>query len=151
MKTVQKFRNNRITGLADFSGLCCTYLFSLQFPRQILPVDELGRVRRTGFLPIIFSAYLADLSVDTTVLWQFKRCNIRTSWNRLRAFINHMKTTCRRRGRRSSDKKMVVNICSASLKAGARILSAWLQNCKHCHGIWESSPCRILEIERILH
>lgn len=87
MKTIQKFRNNRIIALAYFSRPYPTYLFSLQLPRQILLVDELGWVKRTGFLPIIFSAYLVDLSVDTTVLWQLKHCNIRTSWNRLEAFI----------------------------------------------------------------
>lgn len=87
MKTTQKFRNNRIIALAYFSHLYPTYLFSLQLPRQILLVDELGWVKRTGFLPIIFSTYLVDLSVDTTVLWQLKHCNIRTSWNRLQAFI----------------------------------------------------------------
>jgi hypothetical protein len=80
-------------------------------------VDELGWVRRTEFLPIIFSAYLVDLSVDTTVLWQLKYCNIRTSWNRLRAFINHMKTTCRRHERTSPDKKMNANLCYPLLKA----------------------------------
>lgn len=73
--------------LTYFSGPYSNSPFSLQLPRQILLGDELGRVKRTGFLPIIFSAYLVDLSVDTTVLWQFKHCNIRTSWNRLRVFI----------------------------------------------------------------
>lgn len=82
-------RSLGIIGSLDWLiSLVCnsTYLFSLQLPRQILLVDELDRVK-TGFLPIIFSAYLVDLSVDTTVLWQLKQCTIRTSWNRLRAFI----------------------------------------------------------------
>lgn len=82
-------------------------------------------------MPIIFSAYLVDLSVDTTVLWQLKPGNIRTSWNRLRAFIKHMKSTCRRYGRNSPDKKMNANIHYPLVKAegglGCRTLNTEME------------------------
>ena len=103
-----------------FSGLYSTYLFFLQLPRQILLVDELGRVKRTGLLPTIFSAYLVDLSVDTTELWQLKHCNIRTSWNRLWAswkpHENHMEQTWRA----GPDKRVDADICKSLLRSEVR-------------------------------
>lgn len=149
MKTVQKFRNNRIVGLAYFSGLYSTYLFFLRLPRQILLVDELGRVKRTGWLPTIFSAYLVDLSVDTTELWQLKHCNIRTSWNRLQAF---MKATWKPHGA-DVESRSRYESGRRHLQVFAQIwskMSAWLQHCKHHSESGESLPCQSLETEMIL-
>lgn len=127
-----------------------TYLFSLQLPRQILLVDELGQVKRTGFLPIIFSAYLVDLSLDTTVLWQLKHCNIRTSWNRLRAFIKAIwKPHVGDVGEPVQIRKWMQTfaiLCS-------KLKSSGVLGCRTVDtagGIWESSPCRILEVEVVV-